>query len=111
MLEFKDLDSHFENCEKQVLKYKNRLQKWHAESTGMDKKAIMVFTKASDMLEKAPHVTFCSPDHLAEAIRKAIPTPIRKMSGTRIRKWINSDWAVKPKYLKAKTVQKPKDST
>ncbi len=111
VLEFKDLEGPFEKCEKQVLKYKNRLQKWHVESTGMSKKAIMVFTKADDMLERVPHATFCSPDRLAEAIREAMPTPVHKMSKTRIKEWLGSDWAVKAKYLKAKVVEKPTEST
>ncbi len=61
----------------------------------MNKKAVMVFTKAEGLRMRHNHVEFCSPEYLAEIIAELIPVPTR-MKKAQIRRWINSEWDVKP---------------
>ncbi len=48
VLEFKDRSDPYPHCHQQARKYCDRLQRWHVESIGMDKKAIAIFTTGNE---------------------------------------------------------------
>ncbi len=92
ILEFKQ---HYEeenavNIQRQLLKYRRRIQEWHAASTGMRKTAIAVLTSETNFREKRRRCTFCSPDMLADELLEHVDG--KHMPKAKIESWLRSEW-------------------
>ena len=78
---------------RQAKKYRTRLQKYHDESRGMRKWAVLVPTQSQDLLCKPiSRVTACSPDRLAQVLRAQFGEDPRTRKT--IRAWKNSAYSV-----------------
>ena len=102
ILEFKDRPVLYPGAEKQARKYHRRLQRWHVESTGMNKKAVLVFTQMQRFHQSAYRVEICSADRLAKVIQQIFPPDFKRMTTEELKKWMASDWKTKDRYLKEK---------
>ena len=94
VLEFKDRDDSFEGLFRAAEKYQRRFENYHVESRGMKIESMLVQTTAHDLLDAQPGfsgalIPTCSPDHLAEEIRKRMGEHPQYPNITR---WIESEF-------------------
>lgn len=101
VFEFKDRDALYPGCERQARKYARRLKRWHTGSVGMRRKTAVVLTKAPHIYEKRYHLTLCSGDTAVEAVKEFFPAPLRQMSDSGVKVWMQAEWAVAKKYRNA----------
>lgn len=90
VLEFKRCDQRYKGCEAQTRKYRRRIQKWHMQSKGMNKKAILIFTDTDNLDDKHFKVRECSPDKLGNILKEFLNDNPPIMTDKRFDQWINS---------------------
>lgn len=92
VLEFKQRDEYLPMFRRQTLKYRRRLQNWHVQSTGMNKKAVLVLTKGHSIHFHDHKLEVCSPEHIATVLQELLgPAPGRKTK-TEVRDWLCSEY-------------------
>lgn len=100
IIEFKSRPEYRPFMRKQVMKYRNRIEKWHKESKGLYKRAVLVLTKSEEpLLIYDRKLWICSKDKLAEVLttfpRPSMP-PVRMGAGgmgpSAVRRWRESEW-------------------
>ena len=92
ILEFKQRDEVLPMFMRQARKYRNRLQKHHIQSAGMNKKSVLVLTKGHDIRLHDYRLEICSPEHLASVLQQLLgPAPGRKTK-TEVRDWLCSEY-------------------
>ena len=99
VLEFKNREDVFIGHVRQARKYRNRTQDFHKESVGMNKKAILVLSKAENFRAQYSKVSVRSADLLAEELGclfEQEPEPHGN-----IRNWLASEFAAKPEKKKS----------
>ncbi len=69
VLEFKRLETPYPGAYHQAMKYRTRLERFHAESEGMRAEAALVLTRANDFRGCFEGVPGCSPDRLPSVLR------------------------------------------
>ena len=93
VLEFKQRREVFMGHVRQARMYRTRIQKYHAQSIGMNKKTILVLTCGEGISEQHSKVSVRSLDLLAPEIIRLFeehPAPHRD-----IRRWLNSEFIVR----------------
>lgn len=92
VIEFKGLEKRYNGCEAQARKYRRRIQEWHTESIGMNKKTALVFTKATGLNDRHFRVSECSPDMLAGILKEFLGNNPQAMTEERLGRWLNSGY-------------------
>lgn len=92
VLEFKRLKELFFGHVRQTRKYRRRIQDYHDQSLGMNKKAVLVLTKAEDFNKDYKKVFVRSSDRLASVL-KTIYTPNTEPHPDP-KRWIESTFSV-----------------
>ena len=99
VLEFKQRSEVFMGHVRQARKYRTRIQKYHTQSIGMNKKTILVLSCGEGISEQHSKVSVRSCDMLAQEIMRLFeepPTPHRD-----IKAWLSSEFRVRrPKQSK-----------
>ena len=94
VLEFKDREDIRVEHAREARKYRNRLNKYHDQSRGFRKWAILVPTLAQGISEKViQRTTACSPDQLSNELKAQLgssPRPLRSM-----KQWRESSYSAK----------------
>jgi len=96
VLEFKRREDVFMGHVRQARKYRTRIQKYHKESIGMNKKTILVLTAGAGVSEQHSKVSVRSRDLLAEEIQHLFepePQPHRDIEA-----WLASDFVTREKH-------------
>ena len=97
VLEFKDREERYKGCAAQAREYRKRIQEWHKQSIGMNKKAILVFTKTEGLKDKHFKVRECSPDNLTSIITEFFGPEPEFMTGLELFRWINTEYVDRSK--------------
>ena len=93
VLEFKQRSEVFMGHVRQARMYRTRIQKYHAQSIGMNKKTILVLTCGEGISEQHSKVSVRSRDLLSQEIVRLFedaPAPHRDINA-----WLNSDFQVR----------------